>query len=37
MPIFLEPGIYVPAPLESTYETTWIECPEAVRELVESP
>jgi hypothetical protein len=37
MPIFLEPGIYVPAPLESTYEATWIKCPEPVRELVESP
>ena len=35
MPIFLEPGIYVPAPLESTYETTWTKCPDAIRELVE--
>jgi hypothetical protein len=37
MPIFLEPGIYVPAPLESTYEATWSKCPEAVREFVENP
>ena len=35
MPIFLEPGIYVPAPLESTYETTWTKCPDAIREVVE--
>ena len=34
MPIFLEPGIYVPAPLESTYESTWTKCPQAVKEIV---
>ena len=37
MPIFLEPGIYVPAPLESTYQATWAKCPDAIRELVEGP
>jgi hypothetical protein len=37
MPIFLEPGTYVPAPLESTYQTTWDKCPDAIREIVESP
>lgn len=35
MPIFLEPGIYVPAPLETTYEATWSKCPDAVRQFVE--
>lgn len=37
MPIFLDPGTYVPAPLETTYATTWAECPEAVREVVGNP
>ena len=36
MPIFLEPGIYVPAPLETTYEATWSKCPDAIREFVEN-
>jgi len=35
LPIFLAPGIYVPAPLESTYQATWSKCPEVVREMVE--
>jgi hypothetical protein len=34
MPIFLEPGTYVPAPLEATYEATWSKCPAAIREIV---
>lgn len=34
MPLFLEPGTYVPAPLESTYQSTWDKCPDAIRELV---
>jgi hypothetical protein len=33
-PIFLESGVYVPAPLEATYQTTWEECPEALRDVV---
>ena len=37
LPIFLTPGMYVPAPLESTYQTTWTKCPDALREVVESP
>ncbi len=37
MPIFLDPGTYVPAPLETTYQTTWAECPDAVKEVVEDP
>lgn len=36
LPIFLNRGSYVPAPLESTYELTWSKCPRVVRELVES-
>jgi hypothetical protein len=35
MPIFLSPGTYVPAPLESTYQATCAKCPEPIRELVE--
>ena len=37
LPLFLDPYIYVPAPLESTYETTWQKCPAVVRELVAGP
>ncbi len=37
LPIFLEWGMYVPAPLESTYETTWARCPAVVKEMVERP
>jgi len=36
LPIFLQPGIYVPAPLEASYQTTWSKSPEPARELVES-
>ena len=34
-PLFLDEGLYVPAPLEETYQRTWRECPSEVRELVE--
>ncbi len=37
LPLFLEPGLHVPAPLESTYQTTWAKCPEVIREVVENP
>jgi hypothetical protein len=37
MPLFLEPGIYVPAPLEATYQTTWGVFPAAVKGLLEPP
>jgi len=37
LPIFLDSRIYVPAPLESTYQSTWEKCPEPVREFVENP
>ncbi len=36
LPIFLTPGIYVPAPLEDTYQTTWSKCPAPLREVVET-
>jgi hypothetical protein len=35
LPIFLDPETYVPAPLESTYQTTWSKCPDALKEVVE--
>lgn len=34
LPIFLDAGSYVPAPLESTYQVTWKKCPEVLREAV---
>ena len=34
MPILLEPGMYVPVPLQSTYEVAWSNCPDAIREEV---
>jgi hypothetical protein len=34
LPVFLDAGTYVPAPLETTYETTWDKCPAALREIV---
>ncbi len=37
MPLFLEPVIYVPVPLEATYRTTWGVFPTALRGLLESP
>lgn len=36
LPIFLGDAIYVPAPLETTYQSTWTKCPEPLRELVEN-
>jgi Protein of unknown function (DUF4058) len=37
LPIFLDDRTYVPAPLEATYDSTWLKCPEPVREIVENP
>jgi hypothetical protein len=37
MPLFLEPEIYVPAPLEATYQTTWNVFPTALKGLLEGP
>jgi Protein of unknown function (DUF4058) len=34
MPLFLRPGIYVPAPLEATYQTTWNVFPDAMKKLL---
>jgi hypothetical protein len=34
MPLFLEPEVYVPAPLESTYQTTWSVFPGALKGLL---
>ena len=38
MPLFLRRGVYVPAPLETTYQTTWDEFfPAAMQRLLEAP
>jgi Protein of unknown function (DUF4058) len=37
MPIFLKPGRYVPAPLETTYQTAWTFFPAPLKRLLESP
>jgi len=34
MPLFLRPGVYVPAPLESSYQTTWGQFPARLRGLL---
>ena len=34
MPLFLEPGSYVPSPLEATYQTTWNACPAPLKDAV---
>ena len=34
MPLFLKPEIYVPAPLEATYQTTWGVFPAALKGLL---
>ena len=36
MPLFLKPEIYVPAPLEETYQSTWRVFPAALKGLLES-
>jgi hypothetical protein len=36
MPLFLKPGIYVPASLEATYQTTWNLFPAALKGLLEA-
>jgi hypothetical protein len=37
MPLFLEPGVHVRAPLEATYQTTWHGFPAALKGLLEPP
>jgi hypothetical protein len=34
MPLFLQPEVYVPAPLEATYLTSWNVFPEALKKAV---
>lgn len=36
-PVFLDPGVYVPAPLEPSYEVTWAKCPEPFKDAVVNP
>ena len=36
MPLFVAEGMHVKVPLETTYQTTWAACPEAMREAVET-
>jgi hypothetical protein len=35
MSIFLEPEVHVPAPLETTYQTTWATFPDPLKKLLE--
>jgi hypothetical protein len=35
MPLFLQPDVYVPTPLEATYQTTWSVFPKALKGLLE--
>lgn len=37
MPLFLEPGRYVPVPLEMTYQTTWDVYPATIKPALEVP
>jgi hypothetical protein len=37
MPLFLDAGYYVPAPLEDTYKTTWGVFPAPLKPLLEAP
>jgi hypothetical protein len=37
MPLFLDPEVYVDAPLESTYQTAWQSTPEFWREVLQRP
>jgi hypothetical protein len=37
MPLFLEPGFYVPTPLEETYQARWKAVPTFLKPLLEAP
>ena len=37
MPLFLKSEVYVPAPLEETYQTTWNVFPAPMKRLLETP
>jgi hypothetical protein len=34
MPSFLQPEVYIPVPLETTYLTTWSACPASLRDAI---
>jgi hypothetical protein len=34
MPLFLKPKVYIPAPLEATYQTTWDVFPSVLKGLL---
>ncbi len=36
MPAYLDHRVYVPVPLETTYQAAWSACPADLRELVET-
>jgi hypothetical protein len=36
LPIFLDDQLYVPAPLEPSYQVTWDKCPDALKELFDA-
>jgi hypothetical protein len=36
-PLFLQPGLHVPTPLEATYQRSWAVMPAFLRQLVETP
>jgi len=37
MPVFLDPDVYVPLPLQATYDLTWQALPSFWRDVVQSP
>ena len=37
MPLFLTPDVYVPLPLEPTYQAAWEDVPSFWREVLEAP
>ena len=37
MPLFLDPGVYIETPLETTYQTAWKSTPAPYREALEGP
>jgi hypothetical protein len=37
MPLYLEPDLYVPVPLEATYQTAFAMMPKRWRDVLEGP
>ncbi len=37
MPLFLDPDLYVPTPLQSTYQSAWEAVPAIWRKMLEDP